>query len=82
VWRCKSVTAWYLALTLLCFDLPVKLEKDIQSNFCSHDVSFWCPYAMFPLISDVLLQLYDDSVWTVRNHISQWDAVSVVLHLE
>ncbi|KAK7191834.1 vegetative incompatibility protein HET-E-1 [Paraphaeosphaeria sporulosa] len=62
------------SITLLCFDLPVTLEKDIQSMFCSQGVSRWCPYAVFSLVSDALLRLYDDSVWTVRNHISQWEA--------
>ncbi|KAF1971342.1 hypothetical protein BU23DRAFT_555880 [Bimuria novae-zelandiae CBS 107.79] len=42
--------------------------------FCSQDVSCSCLYAVFSLISDALLRLYDDSVWTVRNHISQWEA--------
>jgi hypothetical protein len=42
------------------------------------DVSRSCPYAVFPQVLDALLQLYDDSVWAIRNHLSQWEAVSFV----
>lgn len=66
-------------VTLLCFDLPAKSQSSIQSIFCSQDVSRSCPYAVFSLVSEMLLLLYDDSVWAVRNHISQWEAVSLVL---
>ncbi|KAF2627577.1 purine and uridine phosphorylase [Macroventuria anomochaeta] len=61
-------------VTLLCFDVPAKSQKDIQSMFCSQDVSRSCPYAVFSIVSDALLRLYDDSVWAVRNHISLWEA--------
>ncbi|KAF2866232.1 hypothetical protein BDV95DRAFT_585185 [Massariosphaeria phaeospora] len=59
---------------LLCFNMPAKSQSDVQSMFCSQDISRSCPYAVFSLISDALLRLYDDSVWAVRNHISQWEA--------
>ncbi|KAL7773123.1 hypothetical protein CFE70_003087 [Pyrenophora teres f. teres 0-1] len=62
------------SITLLCFDLPAKTQLEIQSTICPQDVSGICPYAMFSLVSDALLRLYDDSVWAVRNHISQWEA--------
>ena len=64
--------------TLLCFDLPAKSREDIQSMFTSQIIPRSCPYTMFSLVSDALLRLYDDSVWSVRNHISQWEAVSFV----
>lgn len=60
--------------TLLCFDLPARSQSDIQSMFGSQSIDRSCPYAMFSLISDALLRLYDDSVWSIRNHISQWEA--------
>ncbi|KAF1345612.1 purine and uridine phosphorylase [Lizonia empirigonia] len=62
------------SLTLLCFDLPAKSQSDIHSTFCSQNVSHSCPYAVFPQVLDALLRLYDDSVWAIRNHISQWEA--------
>jgi hypothetical protein len=46
--------------------------------FRPEDVSHSCPYALFLVISDALLRLYDDSVWAMRDHISQWEAVSLV----
>jgi hypothetical protein len=66
------------SLTLLCFDLPAKSQSHIQSITWPQDVSCYCPYAAFPQVLDALLRLYDDSVWAIRNHISQWEAVSLV----
>jgi hypothetical protein len=66
------------SVTLLCFDLPAKSQLEIQSMLCPQDVSHFCPYAVFSLVSDALLRLYDDSVWAVRDHISQWEAVSLL----
>jgi hypothetical protein len=66
------------SVTLLCFDLPAKSQSDIQSIIWPQDVSRSCPYAVFSLVSDALLRLYDDSVWGIGNHISQWEAVSPV----
>lgn len=66
------------SLTLLCFDLPAKSQSHIQSIIWSQDMSRSCPYAVFPQVLDALLWLYDDSVWTTRNYISQWEAVSLV----
>lgn len=62
------------SLTLLCFDLPAKSQSHIQSMTWPQDVSRSCPYAVFPQVLDALLRLYDDSVWAIRNHISQWEA--------
>ncbi|KAF2624913.1 hypothetical protein BU25DRAFT_460743 [Macroventuria anomochaeta] len=42
--------------------------------FRPQDVSRSCPYAVFPQVLDALLRLYYDSVWAVRNHISQYEA--------
>jgi hypothetical protein len=66
------------SVTLLCFDLPAQSQSDIQSAFCSQNILDSCPHAVFSPITDALLPLYDDSVWAVRNHISQWEAVSLV----
>lgn len=64
------------SLTLICFDLPTKSQSKIQSIIDSHIVDGSNPYSTFLLVSDELLWLYDDSVWSIRNHISQWEAVS------
>jgi hypothetical protein len=60
------------SLTLLCFDLPVKSQSHIQSMTSPQDVSHPYPYAVFPQVVYALLRLYNDSVWAIRNHISQW----------
>ncbi|KAI8930739.1 hypothetical protein NX059_012347 [Plenodomus lindquistii] len=61
-------------LTLICFDLPTKSQSLIQSMMESHIVDASNPYSIFLPVSDELLRLYDDSVWSIRNHISQWEA--------
>ncbi|PSN62773.1 purine and uridine phosphorylase, partial [Corynespora cassiicola Philippines] len=61
-------------ITLLCFDLPAKLQSDLQSLLCSQPIDRSCPHGVFSLLSGQLLRLYDDSVWSIRNHISQWEA--------
>jgi hypothetical protein len=66
-------------LTLICFDLPTKSQSKLQSMIDSHTVDISNPYSAFLLILDELLRLYDDSVWSIRNHISQWEAVSRAL---
>jgi hypothetical protein len=75
------VTCWNASghLTLLCFDVPAKSQTVIQSVFCSQSVDTTCPHAVFAVISDELLRLYDNSVWSIRNHISQWEAVGLAL---
>lgn len=77
------VTCWNASghVTLLCFDVPAKSQSVIQSMFCSLTVNTICPYAVFTVISDELLRLYDNSVWSIRNHISQWEAVSLSLRV-
>jgi hypothetical protein len=67
-------------LTLLCFDMPTRSQAVIQSMFFSQTVDAACPYAVFALVSEELLQLYNNSVWSIRNHISRWEAVSPALH--
>lgn len=63
-------------ITLVCFDVPERTQSNIQSLFGANTVDTSSPYAAFALISNALLRLYDDSVWSIRNHISQWEAVS------
>lgn len=62
-------------LTLLCFDLPAKSQSAVESAFQTQALDVACPYAVFASISDELLRLYDNSVWSIRNHISRWEAV-------
>ncbi|KAF2022590.1 hypothetical protein EK21DRAFT_82973 [Setomelanomma holmii] len=63
-------------LTLICFDLPTRSQSKIQSMIDSHTIDVSNLYPTFLLVADELLRLYDESVWSIRNHISQWEAVS------
>lgn len=58
------------ATTLLCFDLPAKMRTAVQSVFASHAVDHACPHSLFALLSEELVRRYNDSVWSIRNHIS------------
>ncbi|KAF2829005.1 purine and uridine phosphorylase [Ophiobolus disseminans] len=61
-------------VTLICFDVPVKSQSTIYTTLCSQTVDLSLPYAYFTPILDELLRLYDNSVWSIRNHISRWEA--------
>ena len=49
--------------------------------FCSQRIDTAYPYAVFAIISNELLRLYDNSVWSIRDHISQWEVLSEALHM-
>ena len=63
-------------VTLMCFDVPAASQSAIYTTLCSQAVDPSFPYSTFTHILDELRRLYDDSVWSVRNHISRWEAVS------
>lgn len=69
-------------VTLVCFDVPEKTQSSVQSMFRVDAVNGSSPYPVFSLVSDALLRLYDDSVWSIRNHISQWEVVSRLFYAE
>ncbi|CAN9191717.1 unnamed protein product [Alternaria alternata] len=60
----------------MCFDVPAASQSAIYTTLCSQAVDPFLPYSSFTHILDELLRLYDNSVWSVRNHISRWEAVS------
>jgi hypothetical protein len=63
-------------VTLMCFDVPAVSQSTIYTTLCSQAVDPSLPYSSFTHILDELLRLYDNSAWSVRNHISRWEAVS------
>ena len=63
-------------VTLMCFDVPAKSQSTIYTTLCSQAIELSLPYASFTPISDELLRLCDNSMWSIRNHISRWKAVS------
>lgn len=67
-------------ITLLCFDVPIEAQADIQSLSSQNTADSSSPYPVFLLVLDALLRLYDNSVWSIRNHTSRWEAVSLAPH--
>ncbi|KAF2789053.1 purine and uridine phosphorylase [Melanomma pulvis-pyrius CBS 109.77] len=61
-------------VTLMCFDVPAKSQSTIFTTLCSQAVDLSLPYASFTPILEELIRLYDNSVWSIRNHISWWEA--------
>ena len=69
--------------TLLCFDLLEHMKVSFQSALPSSisDPDLTDPYSVFGIVIYELLSLYNDSVWSLRNHICSVEAVSpVILH--
>ena len=66
---------------ILCFDLPEHLQTTIRSALASstYKINFSDPYSVFSVLSYELLSLYDSSVWSIRNHICDWEAVRLNL---
>ncbi|KAF1834781.1 hypothetical protein BDW02DRAFT_597908 [Decorospora gaudefroyi] len=57
----------------MCFDVPAVSQSTIYTTLCSQAVDPSLPYGSFAHILDELLRLYDNSVWSIRNHISRWE---------
>ena len=70
-WKSSQTT------TVLCFDTPEKLQSLLGSalrrNDC--DVDTADPYSLLPTLMDQVIALYDDSVWSMRNHVCAAEAV-------
>ncbi|KAH7350407.1 hypothetical protein BKA66DRAFT_476291 [Pyrenochaeta sp. MPI-SDFR-AT-0127] len=63
--------------TLLCFDLPEHMKASFQSALQSvtEKSDLIDPYAVFGTVIHEILSLYNDSVWSLRNHICSMEAV-------
>ncbi|KAF2179935.1 purine and uridine phosphorylase [Zopfia rhizophila CBS 207.26] len=57
--------------TLLCFDIPGHMRASLRSALSSSidNIDLSDPYSVFSIIIYELLSLYNDSVWSLRNHI-------------
>ncbi|OAQ59915.1 corA-like mg2+ transporter protein domain-containing protein [Pochonia chlamydosporia 170] len=64
------------SFTVLCFNLPGHLQHAVEETFISNaaGAEFSDPYRIFATIINTLLPVYDNSVWSIRNHICQWEA--------
>lgn len=62
---------------ILCFGLPELFQIAVQKAFMLSPgkADFSDPYRMFATIINELLSVYDNSVWSIRNHICNWEAV-------
>lgn len=67
--------------TMLCFDVPVQMRESLlpvlSSNVTNANLSD--PYALFSTVVYELISLYNDSVWSLRNHVSAIEAVSIMI---
>ena len=63
--------------TIMCFDLPQHFQMAFQSTLTSSkdNVELSDPYAVFTVLLYQMISLYDNSVWSIRNHICDWEAV-------
>jgi hypothetical protein len=64
--------------TLLCFDFPrhMKTSFRIAVSSSAGSADFSDPYSIYSIVVSELLSLYNDSVWSLRNHICDVEAVS------
>ncbi|RYP60604.1 hypothetical protein DL770_009958 [Monosporascus sp. CRB-9-2] len=61
---------------VLCFDLPQHFQILVKLALTSSadKINFSDPYSIFAVVLHELLSLYDNSVWSIRNHICNWEA--------
>ena len=63
--------------TVLCLDTPEKLQSLLGSalrrNDCNIDTAD--PYSLLSTLIDQVIALYDESVWSMRNHVCAAEAV-------
>lgn len=70
-WRPSQTT------TVLCFDTPEKLQSllglALRRNGSNIDTAD--PYSLLSTLIDQVITLYDESVWSMRNHVCAAEAV-------
>jgi hypothetical protein len=68
------------ARTLVCFDLPPRTLNYIHTALVKLDVhdTRYCgsPFSVLAIAVEGVARAYNDSVWSIRNQISQREAVS------
>ncbi|KAK4443975.1 hypothetical protein QBC34DRAFT_488113 [Podospora aff. communis PSN243] len=63
--------------TILCFDLPEPAKASVRNTLLSRAESLTHsdPYAILAaVLIPEIVALYDNSVWSIRNHICEWEA--------
>ena len=63
--------------TILCFDTPEKLQNLLGSALRrnSSNIDAVDPYSLLSTLIDQVIVLYDESVWSMRNHVCAAEAV-------
>ena len=63
--------------TVLCFDTPEKFQSLLGSALRrgGTNVDTADPYSLLSTLIDQVIALYDDSVWSMRNHVCAAEAV-------
>lgn len=72
-WRLPQTT------TVLCFDTPEKLQGLLGSalQHKGSNIDIADPYSLLSTLIDQVIALYDESVWSMRNHVCAAEAVSL-----
>ena len=67
------------SVSILCFDLPEQLQTSLRSALSqrTEDIDLTNPYTILSVILDELIPLYDDSVWSLRNHVCKVESVGL-----
>lgn len=75
-WRPPQTT------TVLCFDTPEKLQSLLGSalQHRGSNIDTADPYSLLSTLIDQVIALYDESVWSMRNHVCAAEAVSLEHH--
>lgn len=64
--------------TILCFNLPDIVRERLRKALyaCADKIDYADPYSILVVLVHQVLHLYDDSVWSIRDHVCKWEAVS------
>lgn len=71
-------------LTIACFDVPKDLQLAIHSDLLQlardkRKLMLQDPHAAMAVILHQIIVAYDRSVWAIRDHICEWEAVGYTL---
>jgi len=61
---------------VLCFDVPPSAQEEIQKQLQDQREGSLDPYQLHPVIIKAILQLFDNSVWSLRHLIRRYEKVS------
>ena len=67
--------------TVFCFDVPKHFQIALESTLVTkkETIMFSDPFSAYRIILNEVISLYNDSVWSIRNHICAWESVRLSL---